>query len=66
MGGKAWWKSKTVWFNLLALVTAIAGGWGYTGELPADWAVLVPSIIAAVNLLLRLVTKEPLRWRTGS
>jgi len=55
---KKWYASKTLWFNVLALVCAIAAGFGYTGELPAEWALFVPAIIAAINVLLRLVTKQ--------
>lgn len=49
--------SKTIWFNALALVVAVAGpvlaGQGYTGEVPGDLVVYVPALIAAVNLVLR-------------
>ena len=66
MPGKEWWKSKTIWFNVLALVATVATNWGYTGDLPADWQVFVPVVVVVVNLIMRLVTKEPLRWRAGS
>jgi len=61
MDGKPWYSSKTVWFNVLALVVAVAATFGYSGELPAHWAQLVPAIVAGVNLLLRWITKQPIR-----
>jgi len=58
--GKKWYESKTIWLNVLALIVAVAAGFGYTGELPADWVVFVPAIIAIINLILRLVTDRPI------
>ena len=58
MQSKQWYASKTLWFNILALVVALAAAFGYTGELPAEWAVFVPGIIALINMVLRLITKE--------
>jgi uncharacterized membrane protein len=60
MTSKKWWTSKTLWFNFLAFVVAVATGFGYTGELPEDWAVFVPAVIAVINLILRWVTKQPI------
>jgi hypothetical protein len=57
---KKWYASKTFWFNVLALVVAVAGQYGYTGALPAEWEVFAPVLVILVNLVLRLfVTKEP-------
>jgi len=61
MVAKKWYASKTLWFNVLALIVAVAANFGYTGELPADWGVFVPVLIVAINLILRLITKQPLR-----
>lgn len=61
MSGKHWYASKTIWFNVLALGVIVAGAFGYTGELPAEWAELVPVIVTIINLVLRAITKEPLR-----
>ena len=49
--------SKTLAFNILAVVVAVASpllfGQGYTGEVPSDLAVFIPALIAAGNMLLR-------------
>ncbi|RLC74623.1 MAG: hypothetical protein DRJ03_31650 [Chloroflexi bacterium] len=58
--GKEWWKSRTVWFNVLAFIVAVAAEFGYTGELPDEWAVFVPAAVAIINLILRWLTKEPI------
>ena len=56
---KKWYTSKTLCFNVLALVAIVAASFGYTGEIPAEWAVFVPAIVALINICLRFVTKQP-------
>lgn len=54
---KSLFKSKTFWFNTLSLVVAAASGQlGF--DLPANVAA---PIVAVGNLLLRVVTKEPVK-----
>ncbi len=57
---KKWYASKTLWFNLVAVAVLVLGAFGYTGEVPAEWGVYVPAIVALVNFVLRLITKEPI------
>ena len=57
---KSIFQSRTFYFNLLALLVAVVGQFGYSGELPAGWAVYVPSIIAVINVILRLLVKQPI------
>ena len=49
--------TKTMAFNILAFILAVAlpvaTGAGYTGEVPVEFAVFVPAVIAAVNMLLK-------------
>lgn len=54
--GKTFYKSKTVWFNILS-IAVIVGVWlsGYP-----DYAEYGSFIIAGANLGLRFMTKEPL------
>ena len=61
MNAKSWYQSKTLWFNILALAVAVAISFGYTGELPEEWAVFVPAIVAIINMLLRLVTNQSIQ-----
>ena len=60
MDAKKFYLSKTFWFNVVALVLMVLAQFGYTGELPEEWAALAPAILAIVNLILRAVTKQPL------
>jgi len=60
MEAKKWYLSKTFWFNVFAFVAAVLVGFGYSGELPAEWEQYVVIAVAVVNLVLRLVTKQPL------
>jgi len=55
---KKWYASKTLWFNIAALIFAVLGNFGYTGNLPAEWALFVPAIVAIVNMVLRLITNK--------
>lgn len=53
---KAWWKSKTLWFNVLT--GAVMLGQGQLGiHIPVEVAT---PIISGGNLALRLLTKQPL------
>ena len=49
--------SKTLWFNGIAVVLAVAipilESQGYTGDLPTGAGIFVPAAIAAVNFVLR-------------
>lgn len=50
---KKWYKSKTLWANLLAIAAVF--GLDITPDETA-------AILAVVNILLRLITKEELTW----
>ena len=55
MDSKVWWKSRTVWVNVLMIVGAVVAIPGL--GLPSETAA---TIVAVVNVLLRTITKEPL------
>lgn len=64
---KAWYKSKTVWFNILTIGGAVAGGLG--GLLPHLGPVLDEQhyqillfTVGAINVVLRTVTNGPIKW----
>ena len=60
------WKSKTLWFNVLALLVIVGGAYGF-GEFEGDpkLAEYAAVVVTIINLLLRFVTKQPLKtfWR---
>lgn len=54
---KGFWTSKTFWFNILAIVVAVAGQFGFVGFEPD--AELIAVVVGIVNVLLRFLTKQP-------
>ncbi|GFP40837.1 hypothetical protein, partial [Candidatus Hakubella thermalkaliphila] len=52
--GKRWWKSRTLWVNVLALIVLIFGL-----DLSGDETA---AVLVTINLVLRKITKEPLVW----
>ena len=56
---KKWYASKTLWFNALAFIVAVAAQFGYESELSADLQAFVLPVVFLINLVLRFITKEP-------
>lgn len=68
-------KSKTLIFNVLALLVGVAGFFGFidfeadpniaplAAGIAALVSILLPILNPVVNIILRCVTKEPLRFR---
>ena len=55
---KEWYKSKTLWVNVVAIaVIVVQGTTGFVID-----ASLQLELLAAINLILRFVTGEPLAW----
>ena len=55
-----WFASKTLWVNVIAAVAALAGVFNLDlGLTPEVQATVVTTILALVNVGLRLVTKTP-------
>jgi hypothetical protein len=52
---KVWWASKTIWTNLIAFVGSIVIAVGFD---PGRWAEIATVMLAVVNIILRLITKE--------
>ena len=58
--GKAFYKSRTFWVNLIAAAVLIYQGvTGHEFALPPETQAV---ILAAINLVLRAITREPIRW----
>jgi hypothetical protein len=53
MQSKPWWKSKTIWFNILSV------GLLFTPLAPLSPAV-VGAVIASGNVVLRTITTQPI------
>lgn len=60
MDSKPWWASKTLWTNFVAVVAAVAVGFGFDFGVDAQ-AELVVGVMAVVNLALRFATKTGIR-----
>lgn len=65
---KPWYKSKTVWFNILTIGGAVLGGAG--GFLPALGPVVSPAVyqwtlfgVGFLNVVLRAITTGPIKWK---
>lgn len=68
MTQKKWYTSKTVWFNALTVLAAMAGG--LVGLLPTLQPLLTPEVFAiatvvigVVNLGLRSITKDAIVFK---
>lgn len=60
MASKKPWASKTLIVNVVAFIGAISGVFGWDLGLDAETqTALVGGIMAVVNIVLRLVTKQP-------
>jgi putative heme iron utilization protein len=59
------WESRTVWANIIATVVAIAGVVLEMSDalaLPDKWEVYLTLGIAIMNIFLRTLTTQPVRW----
>lgn len=64
---KPWYKSKTVWFNILTVGGAAAAG--VLGLVPTLQPLLTPQTyqlvlfaVGAINVVLRSITETPIGW----
>ena len=59
--GQALLSSKVFWFNILALAVAVASLFGYGDFKPSPKTTeTIGSVVAIINILLRLRTSEPI------
>ena len=58
METKAWWTSKTIWVNVLAVAATFATSqFGF--EISAETQI---AILGVVNFILRVITKSEVAW----
>ena len=60
MTTKAWWKSKTVWFNVLSLGIAVLSIPQWLEVVPASAVPWVGLLVALGNIYLRHLTNKPI------
>ena len=58
MTQKAWYKSKVVWANIIALIIAIIGV--LTSIIPPEYLGYIGVIMAVLNLVFRYLTDQPI------
>ena len=59
MNNKPWYASKTIWANIVAFAATLAVIFGVDlGLTPETQAEIVAAVLAAVNIVLRLVTTQ--------
>jgi hypothetical protein len=60
---KEFWKSKTLWFNVLAFAFLVANGFGFADFVhDPQLAEYAAAVITIVNLLLRMATTKPITF----
>ena len=59
MKAKKLWTSKTFWINLIALVAIILQVVMGKEAIPAE---AQASLLAVINVILRLITNKPIEW----
>jgi len=56
---KAWYRSKTIWFNVLAIIVALATQFGYQGNIDPEFQQIGATVLMVGNLILRFKTNSP-------
>lgn len=57
MKTKAFWKSKTLWANVIAFAATVGGLFGFEVDAETQ-ATLVAGVMAVINIVMRFVTKD--------
>lgn len=58
---KSFYQSKTLWVNVAAIIIIICNSvWGIEFEAEAE-AAMATTFLAIVNIILRFITKQPIK-----
>lgn len=60
---KDWWKSKTIWINVIAIGAIIVKSELGLSLDPEYEVLVIGGLLAVINLVLRKVTKEEIVWK---
>ena len=67
MDAKPVLRSKTLWFNIAALLifvfVSVATPFGYDGSMNEDFENLAQALVLIINIALRFLTKQPVFLR---
>lgn len=63
MDTKPIWASKTFWANIIGAAVSLGTVFGLELSDPEQQTALVGGIMAAVNIVLRLITDKPVRMK---
>lgn len=61
---KSWVKSRTIWFNVLALFVTVISAPEFANLVPDSWMPIILQVVAVGNVLLRLDTDAPVTARS--
>lgn len=56
---KVWWKSKTLWFNIITVLVGVIGEVTDVFTLNAQVSKIFAGILAVGNFILRFLTETP-------
>ena len=63
MDAKEFWKSKVFWFNILGVIIIVANAFGFVDfQLGTEGNEIAMFVILGINLVLRYVTKVPIKF----
>lgn len=58
---KSWWKSKTIWLNLITLLVGVAGVLAGEEWINSQVVMAITSLVIPIlNLILRYLTEAPI------
>jgi hypothetical protein len=63
MNTKAWFLSKTLWFNAVAILAIVIQLFNHYYIIPPE---VQSGILAIINIILRTISGQPLEWKTSS